>query len=416
MCILGSHDLAARQERSQQKFHLFYPYNYSFGELLVIFMMPRGRKRKATVPPPVEDDGVNEQAGKTGAVIDFEEIIKASQILPTNQPTAECSAGNNRISVLPQQQDNVLLDITSSQNPGFSTVTDAPTLPFDTPPTTVATLQNLHLPSPGMPATVTSTVLFNNPATTGSNLHCLAPVSPIRLANDDLASHVPASLKARITKGEFINLALLLKGAVELADHCNSSVLKLNSDGALETSRKECKEKITSIEKWTNAFLIYASIYLQAFPDKTLEVIHYMYNIRECAGRQSGYAWREYDEQFRLRQASAPASWSAINNDLWWRCVLVTDHASQAKPSSDRLKYTCHDYNKGNCRWPNCKFTHACARCGSSHPEATCSNTKVHNTASQASEHSQITSFRGRPFQRFRGRGRGSFGATIKKQ
>ena len=56
MCILGSSDLAARQERSQHNFIFFYPYNYSFGELSVIFMMPRGRMRKAAVPPPVEDD------------------------------------------------------------------------------------------------------------------------------------------------------------------------------------------------------------------------------------------------------------------------------------------------------------------------------------------------------------------------
>ena len=114
------------------------------------------------------------------AVIDFDESIKASQILPISG----CSTGNNHISVLPQQQDNVQLDVASSQNPGFSTVTDTPTIPFDTTPKNVATLQNLHLLSPGMPATVTSAVSFNNPATAGSNLHCLAPVSTIRLANN----------------------------------------------------------------------------------------------------------------------------------------------------------------------------------------------------------------------------------------
>ena len=38
----------------------------------------------------------------------------------------------------------------------------------------------------------------------------------VRLDQDDLAVHVPQALKSRIVSGEFVKLALLLKGAVEL--------------------------------------------------------------------------------------------------------------------------------------------------------------------------------------------------------
>ena len=48
------------------------------------------------------------------------------------------------------------------------------------------------------------------------------------------------------------------------------------SDGRIETSRKACKDKINYIERWTDAFIIYSSIY------------HYMYNVREYAARQDG--------------------------------------------------------------------------------------------------------------------------------
>jgi hypothetical protein len=166
-------------------------------------------------------------------------------------------------------------------------------------------------------------------------------------------------------------LSLLLKGAVELYDFCNESILKLNADGQIETGNKECKEKIMPIEKWTNAFIIYISIYLQNHPDKVHEMLHYLLNIRECALRQGDTAWRTYDEQFRLRQVLSPQSWSQINNDLWWRCMQVRDAQT---PMSNTRRYTCNDYNKGSCTWQNCRFSHNCSKCNGVHPEIQCNN------------------------------------------
>lgn len=368
--------------------------------------MPRGRPRKRKA-----DELANEQAqdvipdndaGKTdaggGRVIDFAEIIRASNILPPSrcgtEPSMDPPITLQSTNLSPQTHMVI-------PTAGLAITTTATSI---NPTTQQNTLATLALP----PLPVVSDVAVHN----------LGQISPFRLANEDLAAHVPASLKSQISKGEFINLSLLLKGAVELAEICNGSVLRLSADGVLETRRRECKDKISSIEKWTNAFLIFASVYLQSHSDQTNELLHYMYNIRECAVRQNGDAWRVYDEQFRLRQASNPAPWSVINNDLWWRCILVRDTSEQPKPASDRFKYTCHDYNKGSCRWPNCRFTHACAQCGDRHPQANCPTNQTFSVASQGSTtRTPNSNFRGRPFQRnFRGRVRGSFGTSFTKQ
>ena len=61
-----------------------------------------------------------------------------------------------------------------------------------------------------------------------------------RHTNDDVSINVPASLKQQICYGEYVNLALLLKGIVKLADYTNGgSVIVLNI-GSLKSRPKKC--------------------------------------------------------------------------------------------------------------------------------------------------------------------------------
>ena len=207
-------------------------------------------------------------------------------------------------------------------------------------------------------------------------------IEQLRCSGDEIFAHVPSSLRQQICNGEYINLALLLKGGMELQDFCEGGSLKLTSNGDIEMRAKVCKDKVPSIDKWTDAFLIYTSIYLTQYPDKAPQLLHYMFVIREAAVRQRGHCWCEYDEQFRIRQANNPSSWSVINNDLWWRCMQLpvpvsssTTSALTVFPASSSKSYTCFDFNKGVCRWPSpCKFPHTCSSCGSSsHGAVTCS-------------------------------------------
>ena len=88
-----------------------------------------------------------------------------------------------------------------------------------------------------------------------SNLGCMAAViEPFWNLPDEIHVHVPMSLKQKIWRGEFINLAILLKGSVELANICSPNVFRVMANGTLEERPRECKEMVDSIENWTDAF------------------------------------------------------------------------------------------------------------------------------------------------------------------
>ena len=76
--------------------------------------------------------------------------------------------------------------------------------------------------------------------------------------------------------------------------------------------------RITSIEQWTSAFLVFSSIYLMRHADRARQLLKYADTIRSAAFRRVGFGWRDYDVQFRLRQARMPArSWASIDAELW---------------------------------------------------------------------------------------------------
>ena len=186
---------------------------------------------------------------------------------------------------------------------------------------------------------------------------------PIRLGGEDLSAHVPDKICKMIWAHEYININLLLKGSVELQEYCSGGVLHLTDKGQMETRPKVIKDKVMSIEKWTDAFLIFLSIYLKQHPNKVQEILQYMNIIREAASRSHSLAWRSYDEQFRVRQASNVQSWAKIHPDLWLR--IMTSHTSSTEPHvSQRPLANCLDFNNGFCSFNPCRFKHACSNCG----------------------------------------------------
>ncbi|XP_053398428.1 uncharacterized protein LOC128556771 [Mercenaria mercenaria] len=186
----------------------------------------------------------------------------------------------------------------------------------------------------------------------------------MRCGGDNLGCHVPEPIQTKIKQHEYVNLSLLLKGGIELANLQDNCFLGVDEDGHLVTKPKACSEKNTSIEIWSDAFLIFSSIYLSAHPEQTQDLLQYMFIIREAAGKYKGDFWQVYDEQFRLRQASQFMPWSSINSDLWLRCFsgagnppLATRAPAHSKPPP------CIDFNKGFCKWVNCRYNHVCSIC-----------------------------------------------------
>ena len=308
----------------------------------------RGRKRKTSSPlrdlpeDPVHHGSINNRAQNFNAVprnqvIDFEQLIRESLITP--------GCGGNIESSSPTYGPETL----SNKAPQIS-----------------------HVNPHSEPGTNTTSLPFN----------------VMRTSGDGIAAHVPVQIKNQIVSGKYINMAILLKGAIELQTMASTNTVSLSKEGCLITQNQEYKGQVQSIERWTDAFLIFMAVYLTAHPDKHQDLLQYLFTIRECAARQSGYAWRTYDEQFRLRMVSCPSNpWSTINNDLWWRCMLVGDNMTtqQALSRPNNPRHKCIAFNKGQCNWPSCKFLHACSACGARHPETLCPHNQPHNTFTQCS-------------------------------
>ena len=77
-------------------------------------------------------------------------------------------------------------------------------------------------------------------------------------AEDELGSHVAKKIKEKIISGVYVDLASLLQNSVvvDSEKHQKLAIVK----GELVLQDKQTK-KINSIEMWTDAFIVYLSIY-----------------------------------------------------------------------------------------------------------------------------------------------------------
>jgi hypothetical protein len=325
----------------------------------------------------------NVDRGESHSVIDFEQILRASDILPRGGHVASTSSA-----------------CTSDRLCSDENITRRSTeISYDNVNNTELQVQN-----------------------NVSNVISPHPVELLRQTSDEIAMHVPSSLKQRICKGEYINLSLLLKGAVELADYNSVGTLYISNTGKIESRQNESKDDINSIERWTDAFIIFMDIYLSAHPLKIHELLQYFFIIRECASVHGGTFWKIYDQQFRSRQAITPVSWSYINHDLWLRCMPLRGEQKNhpqllnfEQKKQSRPQNICIDFNRGQCKWPNCKYTHACYSCNKGHPFVNCVPNSRKNSFSANDTNSGQFSPQPRAAETdsFHGKTRGSFRRTM---
>lgn len=168
---------------------------------------------------------------------------------------------------------------------------------------------------------------------------------PFMSAADPLGSEVATSLKERIWRSEFIDLALLLKqnayarsdsGASQELGEAVFSLRQSESGLWLQFQPRAKNKGIFSVEHWTSVFLVFVSIYLEKHIERSRELIKYMDLIRHASRAFGGLGWREYDIQFRLKQARLPGrSWASVDAELW--LMVVASHGPRS--SAFRQQY-----------------------------------------------------------------------------
>ena len=152
----------------------------------------------------------------------------------------------------------------------------------------------------------------------GGDLEGLLEPQALVSACDALGADLPMALKDKIWKGDFVDFGLLVakvgigQGALSL------SFSKGSGGQLLLTPNSGASKGIFSVEVWTDAFFIFASVFLVKHPQRALELFKYASTVRLAARTFGGLGWKVYDEQFRLRQARFPCrSWASIDGELW---------------------------------------------------------------------------------------------------
>lgn len=166
--------------------------------------------------------------------------------------TQDASAGNNQVAEAPT---HTRTEPTLANFIDFENLLAQSDIPLH--PQSHQTLPSIN-PQSSPPLTATAQI----PDATGGTINFSTGEEILRLGAEDMSSHVPAQLCQKIWSHQYINIALLLKGNVELQDLCSGGLLHITDKGQLETRPKVTREKISNIEKWTDAFFVYL---LQAF-------------------------------------------------------------------------------------------------------------------------------------------------------
>jgi hypothetical protein len=234
--------------------------------------------------------------------------------------------------------------------------------------------------------------------------HVIQPAQPIDIVHNPLVSicsplgeQLTQAIISKIVNSEFVEFASLLDKIDNGYDQGCSEGMSLSvSQGGQVVWVENTKNKrtVTSIHAWTDAFLVFSAVYLEAHPGRTQELFKYAKLIRTAAAKSEG--WRTYDTQFRMRQQRQPhRSWGIIDGELWTIYVMTPVQrgaqpssfraASQGKNQSGggRRAPLCYAFNGvTSCSRNTCKFDHRCSQCqGFGHGAHSCKQEPVSESA-----------------------------------
>ncbi|KAJ1165284.1 hypothetical protein NDU88_005712 [Pleurodeles waltl] len=130
-----------------------------------------------------------------------------------------------------------------------------------------------------------------------------------------LTAHVAAEVKEKIWKGEFVDIFLLIRAKRREAE----SKDKEPKSSFFGERKPRVEESITN---WLLGFNVFMSVWLEKKPELASSLIYYANKILKAQHTYGGYAWLEYDRDFRWARVEDPSiGWDQTEVEVWLECV-----------------------------------------------------------------------------------------------
>ena len=194
--------------------------------------------------------------------------------------------------------------------------------------------------------------------------------------------HVDLKVKAKVQAGEFVDFNNLIIQSFNNTFQSEQHYSIQLAGNALEVVPKQKPAYIRTLEQWTSAFHIFVSIYTQAHPFATADLMKYAATIDTLAKRSSFSAAMFYDNNFRKwRQHQPTLEWGTVNTELYLQAVTIGMQSTPPPvgPSSpfvsgaSHTRARCWEFTRsGSCSKHNCRFAHTCSICKGSHHARNC--------------------------------------------
>ena len=219
---------------------------------------------------------------------------------------------------------------------------------------------------------------------------------------------VPEKLVKKILKGDFIDMADLLKDNLEAERRRYSQ-----EQGVGQPSYGQppyYKREVPDMLSWLTCFSLYAAVITSKYPQKAKELWAYQAMMVSEQRRCGGRGWLLYDSAFRQQISSLEATdFSKINQSLYSTTFLAyggrssfcsyclaADHAQEdcalhpqrgvpvvrfKEAGTPRLgdirrkrprRGACFAWNEGKCSAQYCRFDHVCSKCFGDHKRVVC--------------------------------------------
>lgn len=215
-----------------------------------------------------------------------------------------------------------------------------------------------------------------------------------RPTSGSASSHLEEHLKQKIIQGKFVAFSTLLPNSRTVEK------LTFNSQSGL-LQKTTSARKLYNFEEWLDAFTVFSSVRADAYPDEGSSLFVYLKTIKSINDRGGNFI--RYDESFRCNnRGGASIDWGRVDPvELSWamsdpnytpykqltarkegnikRPVVNTQRAN-INSGHRTPSFKCYDFNNRSCTRFNCKYSHACMRCGGPHKLSVCPNKNSNNT------------------------------------